>query len=337
MHNYNKNMRFLSNVLAVIVGLLIFWVIAFFILAGIIAVSSGEGKVATTENSILHLNLENVTIVERTSDDDLDFSAFGGFGAAPTLGANQLKKAIRTAKNDDNIKGIYLQSGSIMSGQSLLKEIREELSDFKESGKFIIAYSEYFSETGYYLTTVADQVYLNPMGGLEFNGLASEMVFLKGLFEKLEVEPVVFRVGEFKDFVEPYTRNDMSAESRESNRLWLDELWLGYTQQVESLRGLPDGALEMFINDWPAHVARSGGDAAASRGRGGRNDRRGAPRTEPALQAEPDAQRHGERRAHPGGQQRHLRGELGSRSGERHLRLGSGARTGRQALPGAAR
>ena len=248
MHNYDKNMRFLSNVLAVIVGLLIFWVIAFFILAGIIAISSGDSKVATAENSVLHLKLENVTLVERTSEDDIDLSSFGSFGAAPTLGVNQLKKAIRTAKNDSNIKGIYLQSGSIISGQSLLREVREELSDFKESGKFIIAYSEYFSEIGYYLSTVADNIYLNPMGGLEFNGLASEMVYLKGLFEKLEVEPVVFRVGEFKSAVEPFILDKMSDESRLQTESFLKDLNQVFLTAVAESRSLSQERIQE-IND----------------------------------------------------------------------------------------
>lgn len=248
MHNYDKNMRFLSNVLAVIVGLLIFWVIAFFILAGIIAISSGDSKVATAENSVLHLKLENVTLVERTSEDDIDLSSFGSFGAAPTLGVNQLKKAIRTAKNDSNIKGIYLQSGSIISGQSLLREVREELSDFKESGKFVIAYSEYFSEIGYYLSTVADNIYLNPMGGLEFNGLASEMVYLKGLFEKLEVEPVVFRVGEFKSAVEPFILDKMSDESRLQTESFLKDLNQVFLTAVAESRSLSQERIQE-IND----------------------------------------------------------------------------------------
>lgn len=248
MHNYNKNMRFLSNVLAVIVGLLIFWVIGFFILAGIIAVSSGEGKIVTTENSVLHLNLEGVTLVERTSEDEMDLSSFASFGTVPTLGINQLKKAIRTAKNDENIKGIYLQSGTVMSGQAMLKEIRKELNDFKESGKFIVAYSEYFSEAGYYLSTAADEVYLNPMGGLEFNGLASEMVFLKGLFEKIEVEPVIFRVGEFKSAVEPFILEKMSEESRLQTESFLHDLNQVFLAEIAESRSL-SGERIQEIND----------------------------------------------------------------------------------------
>ncbi len=232
-------MRFLSNVLAVIVGLLIFWVIAFFILAGVIAISSGESKVETVENSILHLKLENVALVEQAVDDELGMPALSSFGTTPTVGINQLKTAIRTAKNDDNIKGIYLQAGNVISGHALLAEAREELESFKESGKFIIAYSEIFSEKGYYFSSIADEIYLNPLGGFEFNGLSSEMVFLKGLFEKIEVEPVIFRVGEFKSAVEPFLLDKMSDESRLQTESFLNDLNNHSLMAVAAARDIP--------------------------------------------------------------------------------------------------
>jgi protease-4 len=217
-------MRFLSNVLAVIVGLLIFWVIGFFILAGVVAISSGDSTVETVDNSLLHLNLDNVIIVERAVDDELALPAVAGFGSVPTLGLNQLKQAIRTAIADDKIKGIYLQAGNVSAGQSMLTEIRDALLDFKGSGKFIVSYAEVLTEPGYYLSSVADEVYLNPMGAMEFNGLSSEMVFMKGLFEKIEVEPVIFRVGEFKSAVEPFILDKMSEESRLQTELYLKDL-----------------------------------------------------------------------------------------------------------------
>lgn len=217
-------MRFLSNVLAVILGLMIFCVVSFFILAGIIAISAGESKVETEENSVLHLNLENVNLVERAAEEDFDLGAFASFGSVPTVGLNQLTRAINTAEKDDNIKGIYLQSGNILAGYALLTEVRKELENFKESGKFILSYSELFSEKGYYLSSVADEVYINPQGGLEFNGLSSEMVFLKGLFEKMEVKPVIFRVGEFKSAVEPFLLEKMSEESRLQTESYLEDL-----------------------------------------------------------------------------------------------------------------
>lgn len=232
-------MRFLSNVLAVIVGLLLFFVVGFFMLAAIVAVS-GESRVETVENSLLHLNLENVMLVERDIDDDFDLVAMGSFGNIPTVGLNQLKKAINTAKNDDNIKGIYLQSGSIFSGHAMLSEVREALEEFKEAGKFIVSYSEGYSEKGYFLSSVADEIYLNPLGGMEFNGLSSEMVFLKGLFEKLDVEPVIFRVGEFKSAVEPFILEKMSEESRLQTLSYLHDLNNFSLQKVAASRSIPE-------------------------------------------------------------------------------------------------
>lgn len=231
-------MRFLSNVLAVIVGLLIFWVIGFFILAGVVAISSGESKVETVDNSLLHLNLDNVIIIERGVDDQLALPAFGGFGSVPTVGLNQLKQAIRTAKSDEKIKGIYLQAGNVMSGQSMLSEIREALLEFKDSGKFIVSYAEVMTESGYYLSSAADEVYLNPLGAMEFNGLSSEMVFMKGLFEKIEIEPVIFRVGEFKSAVEPFILEKMSEESRLQTELYLNDLNDYALEQIAESRSI---------------------------------------------------------------------------------------------------
>lgn len=241
-------MRFLSNVLAVIVGLLIFWVIGFFILAGVVAISSGESKVQTVENSLFHLNLDNVIIIERGVDDELALPAFAGFANVPTVGLNQLKQAIRTAKSDANIKGIYLQAGNVMAGQSTLSEIRDVLVEFKESGKFIISYAEVMTEPGYYLSSAADEVYLNPLGAMEFNGLSSEMVFMKGLFEKIEIDPVIFRVGEFKSAVEPFILDKMSDESRLQTELYLKDLNDHVLGQIAESRSISTDRIKE-IND----------------------------------------------------------------------------------------
>lgn len=241
-------MRFLSNILAVIVGLLIFTVIGFFILAGIVALSTGESKVETVENSILHLNLDNVIIVEKAVEDDFNSVFLSNFGNIPTVGLNQVKKAITTAKNDDHIKGIYLQAGNVMIGQAMLSEIRKELGEFREAGKFIVAYSEILTEKGYYLSSIADELYLNPLGGMEFNGMSSEMVFMKGLFEKIEVEPVIFRVGEFKSAVEPFFLEKMSEESRLQTESYLNALNDFALGQIAESRSIPLDKLHE-IND----------------------------------------------------------------------------------------
>ena len=220
-------MKFLGNVLAVIVGLFAFSIVALvivFALLGMIAASSEE-EVTLEENSILHLDLNGRTLVERTSEEDLVFGSFlDPLGGDNSAGLVNLKKAIEEAKTNDNIKGIYLNAGLFGAGQAGLLELREALQDFKESGKFIIAYDEAYSEGGYFLASVADEIYLNPLGGIDFNGFSSEGIFLKGFFEKVGIKPEVFRVGEFKSAVEPFILDKMSPENRLQTQYFLDDI-----------------------------------------------------------------------------------------------------------------
>jgi protease-4 len=185
-------MKFLGNVLAVIVGLFVFSIVAMLIFFGIIGLvaSSSEKEVTLEKNSILHLDLNGRTLVERTSDEDLVFGSFlDPFGGENTAGLVNLKKAIEEAKTNENVKGIYLNAGLFGAGQAGLLELREALIDFKTSGKFIVAYDEAYSEGGYFLASVADEIYLNPLGGIDFNGFSSEGIFLKGFFEKVGMMP----------------------------------------------------------------------------------------------------------------------------------------------------
>jgi protease-4 len=234
-------MKFLGNVLAVIVGLFVFGIISILLVFGLIglAVSSGEKEVTVKENSLLHLNLNGRMLVERTSEKDLDFSFIGNpFGGDMNAGLVNLKKAIAEAKTNENIKGIYLNTGLIIAGQANLLELRESLEDFKSSGKFIIAYDEAFSEGGYYLASVADEVYMNPIGGVDFNGFASEGIFLKGFFEKVGIKPEVFRVGEFKSAVEPYILDKMSPENRLQTQYFLDDINANALMGIADSRGI---------------------------------------------------------------------------------------------------
>lgn len=220
-------MKFLGNVLAVIVGLIIFTVLSFLVFFGIIGIiaASSEKEVKLEENTILHLNLNGRMLVERTTDDDFDFGSFGNpFGNDMSAGLANLKKAIAEAKTNEKIAGIYLNAGLIFGGQANLLELREALLDFKESGKWIIAYDEAFGEGGYFLASVADEIYLNPLGGIDFNGLSSESIFMKGFFEKVGIKPEVFRVGEFKSAVEPFILDKMSPENRLQTQYFLDDI-----------------------------------------------------------------------------------------------------------------
>lgn len=244
-------MKFLGNVLAVIVGLFIFTILStlvFFGIIGMIAASS-DTEVSVKENSVLHLNLNGRILTERTSDDDLGLGAFGNpFGSDMNAGLINLKKAIGEAKTNENIKGIYLNTGLIMAGQAGLLELREALIDFKESGKFILTYDEAYTEGGYYLASVADEIYLNPLGAIDFNGFSSETVFIKGFFEKVGIKPEVFRVGEFKSAVEPFILDKMSDENRLQTQYFLDDINNLAITQIADSRGIALDSLKKINN-----------------------------------------------------------------------------------------
>ncbi|RIW14004.1 signal peptide peptidase SppA [Algoriphagus lacus] len=244
-------MKFLGNVLAVIVGLFIFSILSFLIFFGIIGMiaASSEKEVSVKENTILHLDLNGRRLVERTTEDDLNFGGFNPFGGDMNAGLVNLKKAILEAKTNENIKGIYLNTGLIMAGQANLLELREALIDFKESGKFIVAYDEAFTEGGYFLASVADEIYLNPLGGIDFNGFSSEAIFIKGFFEKVGIKPEVFRVGEFKSAVEPFILDKMSDENRLQTQYFLDDINNQAVAKIAESRGIALDSLKKINSE----------------------------------------------------------------------------------------
>jgi protease-4 len=179
---------------------------------GIVSGLSEDKKVEVSDNSVLQINLDG-QITEMQADNPLAGLPLPG-GEIQKIGLLQLKQVIAHAKEDDKIKGIYLEAGQPMTGFSTMEEIRASLADFRESGKWVIAYNEAMTEGAYYLASAADKVYLNPEGEIEFNGLTVSIGFYKKLMEKLEINPQIFRVGQFKSAVEPFLREDMSDENR---------------------------------------------------------------------------------------------------------------------------
>jgi protease IV len=240
---------FLRGVGATIVGLIIFTFLVLLIGGAIIgAMASRQDEVKVAKNTVLHLRLDK-PIVERTADDDMDFlKAIPGFEGGQ-IGLVELLEAIRYAKEDDRIEGIVLEPQFVMAGYASLKEIRDQLEDFRESGKWIYAYGEIFTEKDYYLASVADKIYLNPAGMLELNGLVSEPVFIKGTLEKLGVEPQIFRVGEFKSAVEPLMRTDMSEASREQTQSFLNNIYQTFLVDVSRSRGIDINELERISDE----------------------------------------------------------------------------------------
>lgn len=211
-------MNFWKSFLAAFLALIAFSVIGFVFFIGFIALLSSEGEVRVKENSVLHLKLD-APIREMHVDNPFAGMPFSGDNVQ-SIGLIQLKQAIHNAKTDPHIQGIYLDVSYPMAGFSTLEEIRSALIDFRSSGKWVVSYTEVMSEGAYYLASAADKVYLNPEGEVEFNGLTIEISFFKRLFDKLEIKPQVFRVGEFKSAVEPFILEKMSPE----NRLQLTEL-----------------------------------------------------------------------------------------------------------------
>ena len=215
-------LQFLKYVLATLVGLFLFGLFSVFILAGIVA-AGADDKVTVEPQSVLRLTL-NQQIVERAPNNPLERLDLPTQAFRAELGLDQILASIRKAKTDKNIKGIYLQPTLVTAGMATLEEIREALLDFKKSGKFVVAYSELYNEKAYYLSSVAERIYLNPVGALEFNGLSSEVMFFKGTLEKLGIEPVIFKVGDYKSAVEPFLLKEMSAASREQTSSFLNSI-----------------------------------------------------------------------------------------------------------------
>ncbi len=221
---------------------------------GILA-SSGSKEVKVDENSILFLDL-NSPITERAPTDPLDeiFSELTG-QPAPT-GLNQILANIKKAKNDSNIKGIYIESGLMSAGYATIEEIRNALLDFRNSGKFVYSFAPIYSQKSYYLASAGDKVFLNPAGILEFKGLSSVRTFYKGTLDKLGIEMQVFKHGEFKSAVEPFILESMSDAARLQTQTYINSMWGHVVQKIAESRNLTveglnhtAGLMPMFRED----------------------------------------------------------------------------------------
>ncbi|HNV52433.1 MAG TPA: S49 family peptidase [Tenuifilaceae bacterium] len=181
--------NFFKHLLITILGVFISLLLLFFVMIGVIGamVSAGDKATEVKENSILYVDF-NQEIVDRASDNPFKGFDFMSMQPQSSMGLNKILKAITEAKEDPNIKGIFMEIDAVGAGAATTEEIRDALIDFKTSGKFIISYSDTYSQKAYYLATVSDKVYLNPEGMVEWMGLRSEIMFFKGALEKLGVE-----------------------------------------------------------------------------------------------------------------------------------------------------
>ena len=242
--------QFFKFMFASMLGFVISGVILIFVLVGAIAGLASKGKkqeVNAETNSILKLNL-NYAIPERTSNNSFENFNFQTFESKNDAGLDDILKNIKKAAADDNVKGIYLELGINMNSFATLEEIRNELIAFKKSKKFVIAYGELADQKSYYLCSVADKVYLNPAGELVLNGLSSNVMYLKNMFEKIGVNPELIRHGKFKSAGEPLIADKMSDANREQISSYLGSLYHTMVNGIATARKKQISEVENIID-----------------------------------------------------------------------------------------
>ncbi len=237
-------MKFSKVLLAAFLGTLIALVINFFVKVGffaaLISSSSNTEEVAKLKpNSVLYMKLD-YEIPDRTADHPFSSINFRTMETVESVGLNEILRNIEFAKTDSYIKGIYLELSTIPTSTATLQEIRAKLADFKESGKFIVCYGENFSQSAYYVASVADKIYLNPEGVLDLHGMASQITFYKNLLDKLDIEMQIVRGpnNRFKSAVEPYFLDKMSEANREQMEKLLGTVWGEILKDISESRGL---------------------------------------------------------------------------------------------------
>ena len=237
----------MKQAFATVVGILIFTVAM-----GIIGVISIVGMVASTDatpkvkdNSVLVLDLNGV-MLERSEDD---FYGYLTGGEMSSLGLDDLTEAVEKAKADDNVKGIYIEAGMFApDGPASVQALRDKLVDFKKSGKWIVAYGDQYTQSAYWLCSVADKVIVNPEGMVDWHGLCTETMYFKDLMAKFGVKMQIAKVGKFKSAVEPYFADKMSDANREQISVYLNGIWGNIVNDVAQSRKLDAKTLNAYAD-----------------------------------------------------------------------------------------
>lgn len=247
---------FLASCLGSLVALIALVFILTMLMVGAVAglVGGADEQVIVSDKSVLHLNLD-VQVTEQQAENP--FAGLPFPGAEPsTVGLLPLKQAIENAKTDSKIEGIFLNVSYPMTGFATLEEIRQSILDFRKSGKWVVAYADAMSEGAYYVASAADKVYLNPEGDVEFNGLAVEVTFFKKMFDKLEIKPEIFRVGQFKSAVEPFMLEKMSPENKLQLTEMINSIYDHVLTRVSDARGMEKAKLKEISDKMLVRNAR---------------------------------------------------------------------------------
>ena len=237
---------FFKNVAATIVGLfafgLIMTILGFICIIGMIA--SSNSKPTLKDNAVMVLKLQG-QIEDRSEDNWLGELTGEQFN---NLGMNKILSSIRKAKDEEKVKGIYLETGILESDYATLQEIRNALADFKKSGKWIIAYGDALSQGGYYLASVANKVYINPEGNVDWHGIASQPQYIKDVAAKFGVHFTVVKVGKYKSYTETYTEDKMSDANREQVSRYIGGLWQQMLADVSKSRNISKDSLNRYAD-----------------------------------------------------------------------------------------
>lgn len=242
---------FLASLLAFIVANFAIFMIFIVFVAGFAALA-GTSTTTVEPGSVLKIDLAE-SIVDQPVNDPLASFDPMSMNVQKSVSNMQVMRAIEAASQDENIEGIYINlTGAGTASAAMLEEIRNYLKRFKESEKFVIAYGETYSQGGYYLASTADSIFLNPAGQMEWRGLAAQVMFYKGLLDKLGVEPQVFRHGTFKSAIEPYILNKMSPANRTQMETYINSIWGTIVEGVAESRNLSIDSLNMYASDLSA-------------------------------------------------------------------------------------
>ena len=238
---------FFKYVLATVVGMLLFSIVmgVFMVMSMVGIVASGEQTKSIKDNSVLVLNLSG-TLDERAQADPMAF--IKGEDTEAT-GLDDMLTAIRKAKTNDKVKGIYIEAGAFAADSyASLQAVRKALADFRSSGKWIVAYSDSYTQSTYYLASVANKVWVNPQGMIDWHGLASQKIYLKDLLEKVGVKMQVTKVGKYKSAVEMFTVDKMSDADREQTEAYINGIWKNVVNDVAASRHLTANQLNTYAD-----------------------------------------------------------------------------------------
>ncbi|MGB1043043.1 MAG: signal peptide peptidase SppA [Tenacibaculum sp.] len=240
-------MKFLRNLLASILGFFIAIFLLFLFFIGIAAVMGSEDEVIVKSNSVLELDLAT-TIKDYAPKEQNPLAEKLGL-TDEKLALNKIINAIENAKTDNNIKGISIKTNSVNAGIAQTQAIRNKIEEFKETGKFVYAYNDVYTQKNYYLSSVADSLFLNPVGAIDFKGLATEILYYKDFEDKYGVKMEVIRHGKYKSAVEPYLTNKMSEANREQTTSFLNSIWSEITEDINTSRNISTEQLNTIADN----------------------------------------------------------------------------------------